>query len=302
MVSADARPAPKHRRISVGKVLIVLVLFSFSLLCVIPMLSIVSASLSNNVDVLENGFRLIPEHLSFESYRYIFNDPKMVVDAYGVTIFVTVVGTVLSLLVTAGLSYALSRPDFKPRNVLSFFIFFTTLFSGGLVPWYMLINNYLQLGNKIWALIIPSLAGVWNIILLRTFFQKLPFEIIESCYLDGANEFRIFFTMVLPLSKPGLATIALFITLGYWNDWWLSLLFVEKQSLTPLSLLLYRMLNNIDYLTTSTKIPSFMKPQDLPSETARMATALIAAGPMLFVFPFFQKYFVKGLTVGAVKG
>jgi len=277
-------------------------LFLIALVCILPLLSIISISFSNNADLTQFGFSIIPRHLDLTAYRYIFNDPTLIISGYEVSILVTALGTFVSLFVTTAIAYVLSRHDYKFHGVISFFVFFTLIFNGGLVPWYMLINNYLHLGNTIWALILPYAANAWFILLLRTFFQKLPFEIIESCYMDGAGDFRIFFQIVLPLSLPGIATIGLLIMLTYWNDWWLALLFIEKTSLFPLQKTLYSMLSNIQFLTSSTAIPSFLKVTNLPTENARMAMALLAAGPMLFVFPFFQKYFVRGLTVGAVKG
>jgi len=285
-----------------SNIIIHIFLILLALVCILPLLAVVSMSFSNNNDLTQLGFRLIPRHFDLSAFRYIFNDPKLILDGYKISIVVTTPGTVISLIFTSGISYVLSRHDYKFRSILGFIVFFTLIFNGGLVPWYMLINNYLKLGNTIWALILPYAANAWYILLLRTFFQKLPFEIIESCYVDGASEFKIFFQIVLPLSLPGLATVGLLIMLMYWNDWWLSLLFIENANLSPLQLVLYKMLSNINYLTSSTAIPSYLKATNLPTENARMAMALLAAGPMLFVFPFFQKYFVKGLTVGAVKG
>ena len=152
---------------------------------------------------------------------------------------------------TAGIAYTLSRHDYKFKNPLSFYVFFTMMFNGGLVPTYILLSNYLHLKNTIWVLILPYIAAPWFILLLRSFMQKIPYDIIESCMMDGASEFRIFFQIILPLAKPGLATIALFTILQYWNDWFLSLLYIEKESLVPLQYMLYRMMNNIAFLTSS---------------------------------------------------
>jgi putative aldouronate transport system permease protein len=302
MNMSSAVQGVRKKKVTLSQVVILLVLTSFSILCIIPLLSIISASFSNDNNLTLVGFDLIPKPIDLTAYRYILNDPTLILGSYRISILITALGSIASLLITAGIAYVLSRPDFRFRNQLAFFVFFTMLFNGGLIPWYILISNYLQLINTIWALIVPMLVSAWNILLLRTFFQKIPFEIIESCNIDGANEFTVFFRIILPLSKPGLATIGLFIVLGYWNDWWLGLLFIEKQSLVPLQLLLYRMMSNITYLTTTTQIPSFLDVTRIPTQSARMVMAILAAGPMLFIFPFFQKYFVKGLTVGAVKG
>ncbi|MBP1988870.1 carbohydrate ABC transporter permease [Paenibacillus eucommiae] len=285
------------------QVLINLLFILFSLACLFPLVAVLSVSLSNETDILKNGYRLFPKMFDMSAYAYILYKPLQILNAFKVSLFVSFFGTFVSLLVIAGIAYPLSREDFKLKNKLSFYVFFTMLFNGGLVPTYMLISNYLHLKNTIWVLILPYLAVPWFILLLRSFMQKIPHSIIESCMMDGASEFRIFFQMILPLAKPGLATVALFTLLQYWNDWWLSLLYIEKESLVPLQFMLYRMMNNIAFLTNSSNMmPPAMKNVILPSESARMAMAILAAGPMLLVFPFFQKHFVRGLTVGAVKG
>ena len=275
----------------------------FSLACIIPLVSIISISLSNETDIIKNGYSLFPRVFDISAYAYILYKPIQIINAFKVSIIVSILGTFISLIVTAGIAYTLSRHDYKFKNPLSFYVFFTMMFNGGLVPTYILISNYLHLKNTIWVLILPYLAAPWFILLLRSFMQKIPYDIIESCMMDGASEFRIFFQIILPLAKPGLATIALFTILQYWNDWWLSLLYIEKESLVPLQYMLYRMMNNITFLTSSSnQMPPGLNNAVIPSESARMAMAILAAGPMLAVFPFFQQYFVRGLTVGAVKG
>lgn len=287
----------------VPEILINLVFVLFGLACIFPMISIISVSFSNETDIIKNGYSLIPRIFDVSAYAYILYKPIQILNAYKVSLVVCILGTVASVLVVSGIAYTLSREDYKLKNPLSFLVFFTMLFNGGLVPSYILISNYLHLKNTIWVLILPYMAYPWFILILRTFMQKIPMDIIESCMIDGANEFRIFFQIILPLAKPGLATVGLFTLLQYWNDWWLSMLYIEKESLVPLQYMLYRMMKNIDYLTSSSNMmPPGMKTANLPSESARMAMAMLAAGPMLVVFPFFQKYFVKGLTVGAVKG
>ncbi|SFT29407.1 carbohydrate ABC transporter permease [Paenibacillus sp. BC26] len=292
-----------QKKWKISQLLIHLIFILFSLCCILPLISILSISLSNEVDILKNGYSLIPRMFDLKAYSYVLYRPVQLLGAFKVSIMVSFIGTFLAVLFMAGISYTLSRQDFKFKNSLSFYVFFTLLFNGGLVPTYILISNYLHLKNTIWVLILPYLAVPWFILLLRSFMQKIPFNIIESCMIDGASEFRIFFQIVIPLAKPGLATVSLFTMLLYWNDWWLSLLYIENEHLVPLQYMLYRMMNNIAYLTSSTNMmPPSMKNAELPSESARMAMAILAAGPMLAVFPFFQKYFVKGLTVGAVKG
>ena len=275
----------------------------FSLACIIPLVSIISISLSNETDIIKNGYSLFPRVFDISAYAYVLYEPIQIINAFKVSIIVSILGTFISLIVTAGIAYTLSRDDYKFKNPLSFYVFFTMMFNGGLVPTYILISNYLHLKNTIWVLILPYVAVPFFILLLRTFMQKIPYDIIESCMMDGASEFRIFFQIILPLAKPGLATVALFTILHYWNDWFLSLLYIEKESLVPLQYMLYRMMNNITFLTSSSnQMPPGLNNAVIPSESARMAMAILAAGPMLAVFPFFQQYFVRGLTVGAVKG
>ena len=188
-----------------------ILLFSFSLLCIIPLCSILSASFINDNNLTLEGFRLIPKPIDLTAYRYILNDPTLIIGSYKISILITAAGSIASLLITSGIAYVLSRPDFRYRNHLSFFVFFTMLFNGGLIPWYILISNYLHLVNTLWALILPMLVNAWNILLLRTFFQKIPFEVIESCTIDGANEFTIFFRMILPSLgwQPSVCSLSL---------------------------------------------------------------------------------------------
>lgn len=275
----------------------------FLLLCIIPFIAIVSISLSNEMDIVEHGYRLIPADISLMAYKVIFRNASQLLHSYTISIIVTALGTLISLSVIALLSYPLSRPDFKYKNHLAFYVFFTMLFNGGLVPWYILITRYLHLKNTIWVLIFPYVVIPWFVLLLRTFFQQIPLSIIESAKIDGASELRTFVSIVLPLSKPALATIGLFIALRYWNDWWLSLLYIDVESLIPLQYMLYRMMSNIEFLTRQMNaLPMGVDMSNMPTESARMAMCILAAGPMLFVFPFFQKYFVKGITAGALKG
>ncbi len=277
----------------------------FILICVlflIPIILIISISLSSSDAIYQYGYSLFPKEINFDAYQYLFQDSTQIVQSYWVTIRVVVIGGIASLLLTAMIAYPLSREHYKLKNQVSFIVFFTMLFNGGLVPWYILITNYLHLKDTIWVLILPYLISAWNVILMRTFFKSIPNEVLEAAEIDGANELQIFIKMVLPMSKPGLATIGLLTALRYWNDWWLGMLFIEKDELIPLQYLLYRLMTNIEELKNDALQGAATAVMDLPTEPARMAMAVIAAGPMLLIFPFFQKYFVKGLTVGAVKG
>lgn len=304
MFLTNSKSSLENRRNKIYKIMINGFFIAFAVCCLIPMITVISISISSEDDIMKYGYQIIPKHIDFLSYEYIFAYPKQILNAYGVTFFVTIGGTILALLINSMAAYALSRKQFEYRNPLAFLIFFTTMFSGGLIPWYILITNYLHLSNTIWVMIIPSLASPWNMFLLRTNFKAIPDSIIESAKIDGANEMYIYYKLILPLSKPALATIGLFFSLGFWNDWWLCLLFIDKSGLFNLQYILYRMMANITYLTSQMplNLGFAVDTSQIPNESARMATVILAAGPMLFVFTFFQKYFVQGLTVGSIKG
>lgn len=304
MFLTNNKSSLENRRNKIYKILINGFFIAFAVCCLIPMITVIAISISPEDDIMKYGYQIIPKHIDFLSYEYIFAYPKQILNAYGVTFFVTIGGTILALLINSMAAYALSRKQFEYRNPLAFIVFFTTMFSGGLIPWYILITNYLHLSNTIWVMIIPSLASPWNMFLLRTNFKAIPNSIIESAKIDGANEMYIYYKLILPLSKPALATIGLFFSLGFWNDWWLCLLFIDKSGLFNLQYILYRMMANITYLTSQMplNLGFVVDTSQIPNESARMATVILAAGPMLFVFTFFQKYFVQGLTVGSIKG
>jgi putative aldouronate transport system permease protein len=288
-----------------SKISVQLINAFFAALCVvwvIPILYIVSISFTRDPDIIEYGYRLIPKNVSFTTYGYLFQTSKQLLNSYAVSLLVTGTGTALSLCVTTMLGYALCRPDFAYRRFFSFIVFFTMLFNGGLVPTYILITRYLHLKNNILVLILPYVVNAWFVLLMRSFLTTIPLSLVESAKIDGASELRTFAAIVLPLSKPALATIGLLIAFNYWNDWWLSLLYIDVDTLIPLQFLLYRTMSNIMYLTQQMSSQMSINIANLPTESARMAMCILAAGPMLVVFPFFQKYFVKGITLGAVKG
>lgn len=284
--------------------LIIHIIFSvLSLLILLPLWLLVAISISDEGSLVIDGYRLIPNKISFHAYEVIFSAPQQLLQSYGVTIIVTVIGTIVGLTVTSMLAYTMSRKDYGYRNATTKYVVFTMLFSGGLVPFYILMTQYLHLKDTIWALIVPYLISPFYTLIMKGFLEQIPGEIMESAKIDGSGEWRTFFTIVLPLAKPALATVGLFISYAYWNDWWLGLLFIDNQQLVPLQLLLYRVMNTIDFLTNNiTQVNVQVDLASFPNLSARMALAILAAGPMLFVFPFFQKYFVKGLTLGSVKG
>lgn len=279
----------------------------YAALCILPLILVLSISLSDETTVIANGYRFIPETFSVSAYEFLFKDMDQIIRSYGVSIFVTVVGTVISVALTACYAYPLSRSDLPYRGFFAFFIFFTMLFNGGLVPWYLVYVNLLDLKNTIWVLIMPMLMSPFFVLVMRTFFSSsIPMSILESARVDGAGEFRTFVRIVLPLSLPVLATVALFSTLNYWNDWYLSMIFISDNKTISLQYLMYRTLLDIQYLTSNSNVASQISSQggmlDLPNKTLQMAMAVVGIGPIVLAYPFFQRYFIKGLTVGAVKG
>ena len=273
-----------------------------AIVCIIPFLLIISSSLTEESTIVENGFQLLPTAFSVDAYALLFKYPAQMLKAYGVTIAVTALGTLAGLFLTAMTAYVLQRKDFKWRNKFSFFFFFTTLFSGGLVPWYLMIVNYLDLKDKLIVLILPMLLNVFYIIVMKSFMSSIPEAITESAKIDGAGDFRIFIQLMLPLSKPALATIGLFIALGYWNDWYHALLFISSENLMPLQYYLYKMLGNMDGMRKAMVSSGAVVTMNIPTESLKMAMTIVATGPILLAYPFIQRYFVQGLTIGAVKG
>ncbi len=275
-----------------------------ALCCLIPLVLIVVVSFTDEMEVLRKGYSFLPQTWSVTAYQQIFKSPDQIIHSYGVTILVTLMGTILGMALTSTIAYVASRRDYVLSGQTAFYVFFTMLFSGGLVPWYILITQGLHLKDSLFVLFIPYLVVPWFVLLMKSFFQSMPFSLIESAKMDGASEYTIFLRIILPLAKPMLATIALFFVLMYWNDYWLSLLFIERSDNISLQFLLYRIMSNIDFLNSALarQAGGMLNGATVPTITARMALAVVAAGPMLVIFPFFQRYFVRGLTVGAVKG
>lgn len=276
-----------------------LFLLLFAAASLFPFLMLVSSSITDESALVMEGFKLWPSKISFDAYQLIFKT-NTVSQAYKVTIFVTAVGTALSLLATSAIAYALSIKTFMLRNTIAMYVYFTMLFSGGLVPTYLLISKYLHMSDTLWVLIIPALVSPWNMFLMRNFFQDIPSSLMESAKIDGAGDIKILLRIVLPISKPAIATIGLFYALGYWNEWYRAMLFINKESLYPLQYLIMSIMRNIDYANSMASQTTIDFP--IPTYTVRMATTVVTIGPIIFLYPFLQKYFVKGLTVGAIKG
>lgn len=277
----------------------------FTVICaliIFPFWLIVSASLSSASQLAKEGYQMIPRPVDFSAYKVVFENPGQVLRAYWVTFVFSVATMALGVLLMAMIAYPLSRKSLRGRGAINFYLYFTMLFSGGLVPTYIVISSMLHLNNTMWVYILPALISPWYTFMMRTFFSGIPGEIIESSTIDGASEYKIFFGMILPLSKPVLATVALFMFLGQWNNWYTALIYITRQELYSLQYLLQSIMENINMLKQNPQMASMMEKSDIPSETVQMAMAVVVAGPALIIFPFFQKYFVKGLTVGSVKG
>ena len=272
----------------------------FTVFCLIPFWLVVTGSITEEASIIRNGYQLFPGEISFSAYKLIFTGSR-VLKSYMVSITVTVVGTCISMIVTTMLAYATSIKRIKYGNFIAYYVFFTMMFNGGVVPWYILVTRYLKLGNTIWALILPFTVNAWFMFILRQFFRTLPDSISEYTKIDGANDLQILLRIVIPLSLPALATISLFYSLFFWNDWWAGLLFIDKRDLQPLQLLLRSLVSNLmaEVASLNPKMSSASMP---PAYASRMATSIVTIGPIILVYPFIQKYFVKGLTIGAIKG
>lgn len=273
----------------------------FAILCVLPFYLIIVASFTSERTIITQGYSLLFREISFDSYRMALKNPTAVAMAYRNTTFVTFVGTIIAVFLATMSGYVLSRKDFAWRNTLTFFFFFTMLFSGGLVPWYIICTRYLGFRNQMYALILPGMFSTWNMIIAKNFMKSIPMEIIESAKLDGANDFVIFFRLVLPLTKPLIATLALFTALNYWNDWFTCMLFVTRADLQTLQFFLQQLLSGADQIRNLAAKSGVVLPQ-LPVESMKMSMTVIVTGPILLLYPFLQKYFIKGLTIGSVKG
>ena len=278
------------------------ILIAFCVVCVVPFIVAISASLSDERTLLSTGYSLLPKNFSLQAYTMLFSTDQ-IFDSYKVSIFVTVVGTVLSLAITAMMAYPLSVKKLRYRGQISFFAYFTMLFSGGLVPTYMLISKYLHMRDTIWVMIIPVLVNPWNLFLMRNFFSAIPAELHESARIDGANDARILWQIILPVSLPALATVALFYAVAYWNQWYNAMLYIEDNTLFPLQYLIMKMLRNIELMKQMSSQAGFaVDMSQLPTTTSKMATAIVTIGPIVIAYPFAQKYFTSGLIVGSVKG
>lgn len=277
-----------------------------ALICLIPFIMIISGSLSSEAAITQNGFSLFPQDFTLEAYKTVFKEPIVVFRAYATTIGLTLAGTVIGLLLQTMTAYVLSRKDFEWRNKFSFFFYFTTLFSGGLVPYYLLITQTLNLRDSYLALLLPLVFSVYNLLIMKSYIMGIPDSLIEAAKIDGCGEFRILFQVVLPLIKPALATVGLFIALAYWNDWYNAMLYIKDSTKYPLQYFLYEKVNNIeaykDLIANNAGASAALSAISLPTQSLKMALTIVVTGPIVLAYPLVQKYFVQGITIGAVKG
>ena len=272
-----------------------------AIVCLLPFIMLISGSFTSENAISNFGYSILPREFSTSAYQLLFKYPQDIIRAYGVSIFITALGTSLGLFIITMTAYVINRKEFKYRNKVSFFFYFTTLFNGGLVSTYIFLIRYLHLKNSYLALIFPVMLNVFYLLVMRSFMSSIPESIIESAKIDGAGEFTTFIKLILPLSKAGLATIGLFIALDYWNDWYNAMLYMTDVTKYPLQYLLYNMLSSTEAMSRISSASSVSMSQ-MPSQSLKLAMAVIATGPIILLYPFVQKYFVKGITVGAVKG
>lgn len=297
----------RFNRISnTSNVILNVIFLIMSLTCIIPILLVVAISFSAEQSITEYGYRFIPKIFSLEGYTFLANQSKMILRALGISLFVTIVGTMLGVMLTTLMGYVLSRPNYKLNGFLTMVVFIPMVFNGGLVSTYFVVSQLLGLKNSVWALILPLAVSSFNVIICRTFFKTtVPESLIESAKMDGASQLTIFSRIVLPISLPVLATIGLFLTFAYWNDWYQSMLYIDESKLLSLQALLNNIMANIQALAANAAtlgVSSAEMIANMPKEAARMAIVVIIVLPIACAYPFFQKYFISGLTVGAVKG
>ena len=281
------------------------ILAIFAAIALLPIILIAIASVTNEDVLVANGYTFFPAKLSLDSYYYMVKQSSLILRSYSITILVTVIGTIASVILTTTLAYPMSRKDFKYKNALAFFVFFTMLFNGGVVSSYIMWSRVFHIKNTLAALIVPNfLVTAFNVLLVRNYYaNSIPHEMIESAQIDGAKELTIFVKIMLPLAIPTIATISLFTGLIYWNDWINCLYYITDSKLYPLQNLLIRIMNNIQFLKVSTNVQLLGTMNiELPGSSVRMAMAVIGIIPVVIIFPFVQKYFIKGVVLGAIKG
>lgn len=280
------------------------ILIIVTLIMVLPLVLLFMSSITSEQALLLNGYSFFPAEISFDAYRYILTNGQTIFRAYGMTILVTVIGTTINLFLSSTMAYALSIRNLPFRNAISFYVFFTMLFNGGLVPSYLMWTSMFHIKNTIWALIVPNfMMSAMNVILVRTYYTtSIPEAIYESAKIDGASYFKIYTSMVLPMGKPIMVTVGLFTGLSYWNEWTNGLYYVNDSKLFTVQILLNKMIQDIQALQANAAGSSAAAVMQIPTTSVRMAIAFVALLPILVVYPFLQKYFAEGIAIGAVKG
>jgi putative aldouronate transport system permease protein len=300
-LTAVRRPAGRMSADAVVlNVIAYVVMLLLAFLALFPFYVMLINSFASEHAIINFGYSLLPQEFSLEAYRLVFRNPEQIANAYGVSILITVVGTILSLFFSSMAAYTMSRKDVRYRNKLAFFLYFTTLFNGGLAPTYVVVSTILHLKNTLAILILWPMFNVLYILILRNFFMnQIPASLSDAAKIDGANDFTIFIRIVLPLTTAALASIGLFTALFYWNDWWTAMLYVERSTLQPLQYVLYRILSSA---TLAANVVNNVATINLPQESLKLAMTAISTGPIILAYPFAQRYFVKGMMIGAIKG
>ena len=290
-------------KMTVGRFFVYLFAILFAFVCLYPFLMVIGGSLTIS-EVVNDGFKVFPKEVTFASYKLLLGNGNLILNGYKITLFVTVVGTFCSIIVNGMMGYVLSRKRVAGRKFMNLYVLLTMLFNGGMVPWYLICTRYLHLKNNIFALILPSVVSAWYIFLIRNYFSGIPEEIYEAAKIDGAGEFMIFRKIYLKLATPVIATVVLFAALGYWNDWFLSSLYISDKRLISLQALLNNIMRSLEYMTNNPTAGVSLQQYraQMPGESVRMAIAIVIVIPIACAYPFFQKYFISGLTIGAVKG
>ena len=303
--AADLAPSKKEKK-GIGQIILGFFLFLYTLFCGLPILLVFIAAFSDEKAITQNGFSFFPEKWSLAGINSVLRYGSQLLTSYGVTIFVTVFGTFLGLLVMRMFACSISRKDFRLSKFLSIYLLIPMLFNGGQLSGYVIFTSYYHLKDSLWLLILPLCVTTMNVIILRTYIaNSIPNELMEAAKIDGAGEYRTFFQITLPLLKPSLAAVGFMMATAYWNDWQNALLYITTDKKKPLQLLLINIQKSIEFLLNNSNVPASARAAmggNIPQYSSTMATVLVVIGPIMIVYPFFQKYFVKGLTVGSVKG
>ena len=281
------------------QVLAYLVVGGIGFVTLFPFLVLLGSSFASEHEIITSGYTVFPKEFSLDAYKLVFLNPQKILRAYGVTIGLTSFGTLIALFFSSMAAYVLYRKDVKYRNALAFFLYFTTLFQGGLAPYYIIVSRVMHLKNTPFVLLLVPMFQVFHILILRNYLNSIPDSLFEAAKIDGAGDFGIFIRVILPLSKPALAAVGLFTALIYWNDWWTAMMFVEKEAYAPLQFVLYQILSSVN---VAANMVNNLATVDMPKESLKLAMTVISTGPILLLYPFVQKYFVKGITMGSVKG